>query len=275
MLKKHNNKLFLIVILLCLLVISISIVAARRPLPKNQIFYLEDESSALEFIRRNTPTRINVTAGRFGDFWVNDSEQVFEIWNSLNNLFPLLQQDQDSNPAYELTVEFFDGNTEKFAIQSPRILSQREFINSQLEFEYVRLTNALIGEVYSSDNLANLIEESNKVFIFHSNFQYPDNMNRTIKLDDYKREELVSKIKSSDKILDDRIINDYLEEDRYSPSYHIMLESENDGRFSDVISVLSQGIFFYTDTEFTHRTNIYYTGNLYNFIEETLENRLD
>ncbi len=272
MLKKHNNKLIFIVILLCLLVVTISIFAARRPLPKNKIVYLEDETSSLEFIKRNTPTRINVTAGRFGDFWLEDSEQVFEIWNSLNNLFPLLQQEQDSNPAYELTFEFFDGNTEKFAIQSPRILSQREFLNSKLEFEYVRLTNALIGEVYSSENLASLIEKSNNVFIFHSSFQYSDNMNRTVKLDKEKKEELISKIYKSEKILDDRIINDYLEEDRYSPSYHIMFESDNDGHFSDVISILSPGIFFYTDTEFTHRTNIYYTGSLYNFITEILEN---
>lgn len=277
--KKISLKAKIIGIYTTIIIICIVMTSLNYRLLYNRVKIISDKDDVVNKINMSIPIKVEISNERWGDYVFENENSIQMIWNSINEIMNDFSEEENyitegSNISIDANVYYLNGMKDKFKISDVLILNNRMYHDNNKLPLINRLKNDLLGYLYSTSNIANLINTRNRIVVSDSN-------NKVKELNDLDKEKLKNLISNSTKLDSDDGIKTLTKEKKEALSHIKIYIYDKDDTSTKVKSCNVVNMDVYTDGIFVvqymgdeNGQHTYFKGDLKCICEEILEKNI-
>ncbi|MCY6372777.1 DUF3919 family protein [Clostridium ganghwense] len=275
--KRINTKIR--IILVYMITITISIIAININYNKlyNKVKIIDDREEVIKKASMSIPVKIEFFNEKWGRCVLEDKNSINNIWNFIDEIMKSTSKRSDykidNTSPINIVGNIYYLNGMKCEFQVSNVLKLNNYIyGDSYKLPIINnLRNSLLSYLYSPNNLAQFISQTNKVILM-------DKLRGKVKFGNSDKDKIRNLISKAIKLEDDKEIMDLTRRQTY-PSSHIKvyMDQENDNYLKvksyNVINIDIYDEFFivqYLGDE--NGRHIYMKGNLKNICDELSNN---
>ncbi|MBW6410234.1 DUF3919 family protein [Clostridium weizhouense] len=264
--KKISLKTKIIGIYTTIITVCIIMTILNYRLIYNRVQIISDKDDVVNKINMSIPIKIEISNEKWGDYVFEDENSIQMIWNSMSDIMNDFSEEENGiiegdNISIDANVYYLNGMQDNFKISDVLILNNRMYHDNNKLPLINRLKNDLLAYLYSTSNIANLINTRNRIVISDSN-------NKIKELNDFDKEKLKDLISNSTKLDNDDGIKALTKENKEVLSHIKIYIYDKDDTFIKVkscnvinIDVYKNGIFVVQYMGDENGQHIYFKGN--------------
>ncbi|AOR23158.1 DUF3919 family protein [Clostridium taeniosporum] len=277
--KKISLKAKIIGIYTTIIIICIIMTSLNYRLLYNRVQIISDKDDVVNKINMSIPIKIEISNEKWGDYVFEDESSIQMIWNSISDIMNDFSEEENyitegSNISIDANVYYLNGMKDKFKISDVLILNNHMYHDNNKLPLINRLKNDLLGYLYSTSNIANLINTRNRIVISDSN-------NYVKELNELDKESLKKIIINSTKLHSDDGIKALKKQNKKALSHIKIYIYDKDDTFIKVkscnvvnIDVYDNGIFVVQYMGDENGQHTYFKGHLKDICENILGKNL-
>lgn len=270
---KLHRHLVVITIVICAFLIGLCIywLDMGDVVRLNQRVIVGNQGQTVAFLKRNTPVRFELVDDRWGTAIVDDPEELYLIWSVLETLEPF-EGPVSGRDHIKGKIYFFDGEVEEFTIANQFQVGDFVLGNRDEEMKVKNLFQILLHTLQSRDNLVNLIQNSDHIYLTRAGIAFAPDSPDVGELSSQQRANLVDTVLQSERVMDSADLSKFLRQHGNNPLYNILLvrEGEPVPKYV-VISVLSEEFYSVMDFSYMDRNILYFRGRMLELARHTYE----